>query len=332
MDPRKNYYDQLGVPESASADDIRKAFRRLAKKHHPDVNPGDKAAEAKFKEINEANEVLSDRKKRAEYDAARKGAFAGGGRGAPFDWTVGEDFEPGGPFRGRETVDFGDILGDLLRGGQGGFRAEAAGGRDIELEIPVDFLDMARGAVREVSYRRPKSCWPCRGTGRSGRKACPHCGGAGTTEAAETIKVKIPAGAQDGSRIRVPGMGEGAAPGGRGGDLLIRLSTIPHPYFRRSGSDILIDIPVHYSEAARGAKVLVPTIEGPVKVTIPPGSSSGRKLRLKGKGVPVPGKAGRGDQYVILQVAVPSTRSEEFLELVERLSAFEDPNLRSGWN
>src|SRR5512143_1785366 len=320
MDPGKNYYELLGVPEDASGDDIRKAFRRLAKKYHPDVNPGNKSAESKFKEINEANEVLSDGKKRAEYDAARKGAYAGwgGAAGGPFGRQGGAGgFGRGGPFRYEETVDFGDIIGDLLRG-QGGFGRAARGG-DLSLELEVDFLDMARGAVKEISYSRPGACPSCGGTGRSGRRGCADCLGTGVKRVPESIRVKIPAGAQDGASIRVPGKGEEGAPQGAGGDLVIRLKMIPHPYFRRSGSDILVDVPVHYSEAVKGAKISVPTIDGPVTVTIPAGSSSGVKLRLKGKGVPVPGRSGRGDQYAILHVAVPGARSRDFLELVERL-------------
>jgi curved DNA-binding protein len=147
----------------------------------------------------------------------------------------------------------------------------------------------------------------------------------------EKIKVKIPAGAQEGSKIRVAGKGEETAPG-RSGDLVITLRMIPHPYFRREGNDILLDVPIHYSEAVKGAKISVPTIDGPVMMSIPPGSSSGRKLRLRGKGVPAPGTTSRGDQYVILHVAVPGTHSEEFHKLVEKIASFEDPNLRVGWN
>ncbi len=336
MDPRKNYYEALGLLENASEDDIRKAFRRLAKKYHPDVNPGNKSAETKFKEINEAHEVLSDAKKRAEYDAIRKGAYAGwGGAGeSPFGRRGGAGgfggFGRGGPFRYEETVDFGDIIGDLLRG-QGGLGRGARGG-DLSLELEVDFLDMARGAVKVVSYSRPRACPSCGGTGRSGRRGCVDCLGAGVKPVTESLKVKIPAGARDGASIRVPGKGEEGAARGPAGDLVIRLKMIPHPYFRRSGSDILVDVPIHYSEAVNGAKIRIPTIDGPVTVTVPPGSSSGVKLRLKGKGVPAPGTSGRGDQYAVLHVAVPGARSEEYLKLVERLKAFEDPNLRRGWN
>jgi len=331
MDPKKNYYAILGVPENAREEEIKKAFRRLAKKHHPDVNPGDKSAEARFKEINEAHGVLSDRKKREEYDAIRSGSFTGGfRREGPFGGPGGFGFEPGGRVYHTETVDFDEIFGDLLRGGRGGF-AQGVQGRDIHVEVAVEFLEMAQGAVREIRYVRPRACASCGGTGRSGRKGCPQCLGSGAVQQEEKIKVKIPAGAQDGSKIRVAGKGEETAPG-RSGDLVITLRMIPHPYFRREGNDILLDVPIHYSEAVKGAKISIPTIDGPVMMSIPPGSSSGRKLRLRGKGVPAPGTTSRGDQYVILHVAVPGTRSEEFHKLVEKVAAFEDPNLRGGWN
>lgn len=330
MDPRKNYYELLGVSENATSDEIRKAFRRLAKKYHPDVNPGDRAAESRFKEINEAHEVLGDKKKRTEYDTVRKGVFTGGfGGEGPFRWPGGSDFDSGVYARG-EPFDLGDIFGDLFRGG--GFAHTAARGADLTVEVSVDFLGMARGSERDLQYRRPKVCPACRGSGRSGRRGCPQCGGTGMTEGNERIKVKVPAGAKDGSTIRVARKGaEGIGPE-RSGDLIIRLRMLPHPYFRREGSDIVIDVPITYSEAVKGAKISVPTIDGPVTVSVPAGSSSGRKLRLRGRGVPMPRGSSRGDQYVVLQVAVPKEQSREFLSLVEKLAAFEDPNLRGGWN
>ena len=327
MDPKKNYYETLGIPENAGDEEVKKAFRRLAKKYHPDVNQGDKSSESRFKEVNEAHEVLSDRKKREEYDAVRRGWDPRGGRGAPFG---GFGFEPGGPVYHSETVDFDDLFGDLLRGGRGGSAAGGRQGRDIHVEFPVDFMDMANGAVREIRYNRPRSCETCGGTGRSGRKGCTRCLGSGATESEERIRVKIPAGAQDGSKIRATGKGEERP--GRSGDLVITLRTIPHPWFRREGNDILLDVPIHYSEAVKGAKVSVPTIDGPVKVSIPPGSSSGAKLRLRGKGILAPGTTTRGDQYIILHVAVPGSRSEEFIRLVEKLAEHENPNLRGDWN
>jgi molecular chaperone DnaJ len=334
MDPKKDYYKLLGVDEKASEDEIRKAYRRLAKKCHPDLNPGDKSAESRFKELNEANEVLSDGKKRAEYDAVRSGAFAGGGfqggfQGGPFGWPGGQQ----GGYSHSETVGFEDLLGDLLNrgGGSRGFGRSNIPADDLEMELAIDFVDMARGAVREVVFSRPRPCDACGGTGKSGRKGCPKCYGAGYAPVEERIKVKIPAGAQDGSKIRVPGKG-GEAEGRRNGDLLLRLRMRPHPFFRRDGNDISIDVPIRVSEAIRGARIEVPTIDGPVTVTVPPGSSSGRKLRLKGKGVPTPGGTERGDQYLVLQVVVPAKVPDELARLADRLAPFEDPDVRADWN
>ncbi|MBI5905700.1 MAG: J domain-containing protein [Deltaproteobacteria bacterium] len=337
MDPGKNYYEILGVPEGASTEEIRKAFRRLAKKHHPDVNPGNKAAEARFKEANEAHEVLSDRKKREEYDAVRRGAFTGGPfGGGPFG---GGSFR-GGPFRGGaqppggfggESFDLGGIFGSLFRNGEEGF-SHSGRGNDVQVDVSVDFLDMVRGAVREIRYPRARVCSGCAGTGKAGRRGCPVCFGRGVTEAEERVRIKIPAGARDGATIRVPAKGEERAAPGESGDLLVRLRMLSHPHFRREGNDILLDVPIRFSEAVKGAKIEVPTVDGPVTVTVPAGSSSGRKLRLKGKGVPTPGTVERGDQFVILHVAVPKDRSAEFLELVDRMAKHEDPDLRGQWN
>jgi molecular chaperone DnaJ len=327
MDPRKNYYEILGVPESASTEEIRKAFRRLAKKHHPDVNPGDKASEGRFKEANEAHEVLSDRKKREEYDAIRRGAFAGG------DWGGGPSRGPGrstGGFR-AEGFDLGDLLGQFLRDEGAGYSRQGRGG-DLHVEVTVDFLDMIHGAVREIRYRRPRVCSECRGTGKSGRRGCPVCFGRGTAEIEERVKIKIPAGARDGATIRVSSKGEERAAPGASGDLVVELRMLPHPHFRREGNDVLLEVPIRYSEAVKGAKIQVPTVDGPVTVTVPAGSSSGRKLRLKGRGVPAPGTAERGDQFVVLNIAVPRNPPAEFLELVERIAKFEDPDLRGQWN
>ena len=299
----------------------------MAKKHHPDVNSGDKAAEGRFKEVNEANEVLSDKKKREEYDAHRRGAFTGG------PWSE-EAFRgsgrPSGGFR-TGSFDFEDILGQFLRN-DGGGASQPGRGEDIRVEVSVDFLDMVRGGVREVRYRRPRTCAECGGTGRAGRRGCPVCFGHGVTETEERVKIKIPAGARDGATIRVPSKGEERAVRGGSSDLIVELRMLSHPYFRREGNDIFLDVPIRFSEAVKGAKIQVPTVDGPVMVTVPPGSSSGRKLRLKGKGVPTPGTVERGDQFVILHVSVPRNPSEEFLKLVDRITQYEDPDLRGQWS
>ncbi len=327
----RDYYEILGVPESATPEEIRKAFRRMAKKHHPDVNPGDKGSEARFKEVNEANEVLGNKKKREEYDAVRRGAFAGGRWGG--EEARGGGRAPGG--FGSASFDFEDLLGQFLRN-EGGGSSHPGRGEDIRVEVSVDFLDMVRGGVREIRYRRPRTCPECGGTGRAGRRGCPVCFGHGVTETEERVKVKIPAGARDGATIRVPSKGEERASRGGSSDLIVELRMLSHPYFRREGNDILLDVPIRFSEAVKGAKIQVPTVDGPVMVTVPAGSSSGRKLRLKGRGVPTPGTVERGDQFVILQFcSSPFIRRlppEEFLKLVDRLSQYEDPDLRRQWN
>jgi len=331
MDPRKNYYEVLGVSEKATQDEIRKAFRRMAKKHHPDVNQGDKNAEARFKDVNEANEVLGDRKKREEYDAMRSGVFAGGPWG-------GEDFQGGDRFRSYGTgrgVSFSmdDVLGQFFRQEGAESAAPRRGrGEDIRVELQVDFMTMINGGIREVKYRKPKTCHECGGTGKSWRRGCPVCFGHGITETEERVKIKIPAGARDGATIRVPSKGEEGAARSGNSDLVVQLRMLPHPYFRREGNDIILDVPIRFSEAVKGAKIQVPTVDGPVMVTAPPGSSSGRKLRLKGKGAPNPGTSERGDQFVVLNIVTPQSTAEEFLKLVDRLEQYEDPYPRRQWS
>jgi molecular chaperone DnaJ len=334
MNKKKNYYEVLGVSENATQEEIRKAFRRMAKKHHPDVNPGDKSAEARIKEVNEANEVLGDRKKREEYDAMRKGVFDGGAWGA-------DQFGSGGPFReGRSSgagrgnsFNFDDILGQFFRQeGSTGGSAPPGRGEDIRVEVPVDFMVMVKGGVREVKYRKPNTCPECGGTGKIWRRGCPVCFGHGVTETEERVKIKIPAGARDGATIRVPSRSEDRSTRGGNSDLVVQLKMLPHPFFRREGNDIILDVPIRYSEAVKGAKIQVPTVDGPVMVTLPPGSSSGRKLRLKGKGAPDPGTSARGDQFVVLNIVTPKSTPEEFLKLVDQIEKYEEPDPRKLWN
>ena len=328
MDPKKDYYKILGVPEGASAEEIRKAFRRLAKKHHPDVNPGDKAAESRFKEANEAHEVLSDRKKREEYDAIRQGGFAGGfpgrrtvrRRGTRSRGVPGRVVRPRGSFRRRVSRRRGAVL------------RTPAGGATSGSSCPSTSSTWSGGRSARSGIPDPACAGSAGEPAAPGRRGCPACYGRGVTESEERVKIRIPAGARDGATIRVPSKGEERAAPGESGDLQVELRMLAHPYFRREGNDILLEAPIRFSEAVKGAKIEVPTIDGPVTVTIPPGSSSGRKLRLKGRGVPTPGTAERGDQYVVLQVVVPSERPEEFLRLVDRIAGFEEKDPRGHWN
>ncbi len=357
MDFSRDYYKILGIPESATKEEIKKAFRKLAKKYHPDVNPANEEAEKKFKEINEAHDVLSDESKRAQYDAVKRGAFSSGG----FEGFSGFDY-PGG--RGM-SFDLGDIFGDIF-GRSGQYERAPARGRDLVIRVELSFLEAAKGTEREISYRRlvecadcggvgiqaaarsacptcggsgrmkrgggilsvAQACESCRGAGVTG-SACGSCGGAGTKDVPERIKVKIPPGASRGTKVRVAGKGEmGRAGGGGSGDLYLEVEVGAHRFFKREGFDIIMEVPLNYSEAVLGATVEVPTIDGAVKVKIPPGTESGKKIRLKGKGVYKSG-GGRGDQYVVVRVVLPREQDDEYRKLVKEMAKWEDNDIRA---
>jgi len=395
---KKDYYEILGVKKSASAEDIRKAFRKLARKYHPDVNPGDKAAEEKFKALSEANDVLSDPKKRKIYDQvgfysdnidpataeayARAGSNAGGGggfpggaeaggHGAPFDFG-GFDFSDlvDSAGRGRKNSgsggSFRDIFGSIFGGGHGAAPAEEGPepGTDLEYQVNVPFWTAIRGGVMRLNISRndvcsqchgqgslesPGKCPECGGTGQitqtGGRMkfnvqcprchgtgknltTCPTCHGEGTVTKTEPLEVRIKAGTRDGQRIRVPGKGNAGAHGGAPGDLYAIIRTGEHPIFHRDGDDIYLTVPVSATEAALGAKIEVPTIDGRALLKIPPGTQSGQKLRLREKGVPSATKDGvRGDEIVEITVHVPMPRDERTKELMRELAKLnpEDP-------
>jgi molecular chaperone DnaJ len=395
---KKDYYEILGVKKSASADDIRKAFRKLARKYHPDVNPGDKSAEEKFKSLSEANEVLSDPKKRKIYDQvgfysdnidpataeayARGGGSSaggfqggspggadGGGQGVPFDFG-GFDFTDmgGGSGRGRSQggSSFRDIFGSIFGGGRGATGAEEGPepGTDLEYQVNVPFWTAIRGGVMRLNISRqdvcpqchglgdlesPGKCPECGGSGQitqtSGRMkfnvqcprchgtgknltTCPTCHGEGTVAKTEPLEVRIKPGTRDGQRIRLPGKGNAGAHGGAPGDLYAIIRTEEHPVFRRDGDNIYLSVPVSATEAALGAKVEVPTIDGRAELKIPPGTQSGQKLRLREKGVPSATREGaRGDEIVEITVTVPMPRDERTKELLRELAKLnpEDP-------
>jgi molecular chaperone DnaJ len=405
---KKDYYEILGVKKSASADEIRKAFRKLARKYHPDVNPGDKSAEEKFKALSEANDVLSDPKKRKIYDQvgfysdnidpataeayARAGAGGGaeagggfpggfsggpqdGGQGVPFDFD-GFDFSDliDNAQRGRRSGGrsgggggFRDIFGSIFGGGQGAGRAAEVGpepGSDLEYQVNVPFWTAIRGGVMRLNITRqdvcanchgqgfleaPGKCPECNGTGHitqtGGRMkfnvqcprchgtgknltTCPTCHGEGTVSKTEPLEVRIKAGTRDGQRIRIPGKGNAGVHGGPPGDLYAIIRTEEHPIFRRDGDDIYLTVPVSSTEAALGAKIEVPTIDGRALLKIPPGTQSGQKLRLREKGVPSATKEGaRGDEIVEITVTVPMPRDERTKELLRELAKLnpEDP-------
>ena len=333
---QKDYWAILGLKKGATEKEIRSAYKRLAKKHHPDVNPGDKQAEERFKEISEAYEVLSDPAKRKQWERGevdfdsffRQRARTGGGEGDVFSFGFGSGVQ--------------EILNELFGGG-----AHAPGGRrgfggadwvpttqgsDLEFEASISFMEAAKGTVLEVPLARLAPCSDCKGTGQRAGRPCPRCAGSGRIRSNEMLKVRIPAGVRDGARVRAAGKGEAGSGGGESGDLYVRLRVREHPYFRREGNDILLDLPLTVSEASLGTRLEVPTMDGRVSLTIPAGSSSGRRLRLRGKGITTP-RSEPGDQFVILQIVTPDSldeKSRALLQEFDRLNPL-DPRADLGW-
>ena len=395
----KDYYGSLGVKKNASTEEIRKAFRKLARKYHPDVNPGDKKAEEKFKEISEANDVLSDPKKRKIYDQlgyysdnidpaaaeayARGGGFGAGGFGTsgpgaggggfrgstggtrtqdiPFDFGGFDFSEAGaGAGAGRGGSSFRDIFSGIFGGGGGFGAARQEGpepGTDLEYQVTVPFWQAVKGTVLRLNVARSDTCTNCSGRGyiessakcpQCGGKGqitqssggmkfnvpCPHCGGTGRDRTTcnvcggegviprnETIEVRIKPGTRDGQRIRIAGKGNAGSNGGPPGDLYIIVRISDHPVFRREGDDIHITVPVTAMEAALGAKIEVPTIDGRAQLKIPPGTQSGQRLRMREKGVPSATKEGkRGDEIVEIKIVVPEARDLKARELWAELA------------
>jgi molecular chaperone DnaJ len=318
----RDYYQLLGVSRTASQNEIRKAYRKLARKYHPDINPGNKEAENRFKEISVANDVLSDPDKRKLYDE-----FGEAGLTAGFDANKARSYrqwQQQSPQGGRANYEFSmDDLGDLfggLGGIFGGARKSRTGpmrGGDIEAAMEIDFLDAVRGFQTSITLQRPVICETCHGSGtKPGSGAtCPSCGGVGRVQRPETIRVNIPPGAETGKRIRLGGRGEAGLRGGPAGDLFITPRIRPHPLLKRSGRDLTMELPITVGEAVRGATVEVPTPVGNVNVKIPPGAQSGQRLRIKGKGVPAHRNTPAGDLYLQLMVRVPKEKMPD--ELVE---------------
>ena len=368
---KTDYYELLGVPRKASAKDIRAAFRKLARKYHPDLNPGDKSAEEKFKQLQEAYDVLSDPKKRQTYDQygfysenIPEGAAAGPGEGAGVNFDFG-GFDFGSAAPGGGGTSFRDLFSQFFRGGAGtAAEPEQEPGGDLEYQLEIDFWDAVRGSVKKLSITRMDTCETCHGTGAIGSpETCPVCGGSGTVQQAagkmrfrvpcsrcggtgkirtpcrtcgglgrvrrsETIEVRIPAGVNSGSRVRVPGKGNAGTLGAPTGDLYLRVEVRPHPFFERRGSHIHTRVPVTVAEATLGAKIEVPTIDGRSLVRIPPGTSCGSTLRLREKGVPSARNGSRGDQYVEIQVIVPKPTDERVRNLMKELETLEPEDPR----
>ncbi len=321
-----DYYRTLGVERKADEKEIKSAYRRLARKHHPDINPGDKASEAKFKEINEAYQVLGDADKRKLYDsyghnweAASKfggGAGAGGGR-------VNFDFGNVG-----NLTDFGSLFESLFnKAGRATPRPQP--GEDLEQMVAVSFLESYQGATRTIQFAVVEACPPCQGTGEQREKKCGKCQGVGTARIAKQLEVKIPAGVRNAQRIRLSGQGGGGALGVRRGDLFLVVRVTPHPFFNREGDDLLCELPISYPEAVLGAEITIPTVTGEVKMKIPPGTQSGQLFKLNGKGMPR-GGGGFGDERVRVRITAPKDPSRREVELIKELAALRKDNPRDG--
>ena len=314
----KDYYKVLGVDKKASAEEIKKAFRKIARDNHPDANPGDKAAEARFKEASEANTILSNPEKRKEYDEARSlfgGAGVRFGRSGSGEGNTGfEDlFRNAGGAQGG----FGDLFGNLFGGGSSGSRRSSSRGprrgADIEGEVKLAFEQAVEGTTVAMRTMSDEACTACRGTGaKPGTlpKGCPGCDGSGRGKSTNTVNVRIPAGVTDGQKIRIKGKGVAGQNGGAAGDLYVTVHVAPHKLFGQQGNNLTIEVPVTFAEASLGADIQIPTLQGPkVKLRVPPNTPNGRTLRVRGKGVRR--KDGTmGDLLVTVQVKVPEHLSE----------------------
>jgi molecular chaperone DnaJ len=343
-----DYYKILGVSRSASEEEIKKAYRKLARKHHPDLNPGDAKAEAEFKKLSEANDVLSDPEKKKNYD------------------TFGDPSGPGpqmqpGPSQG-ESFSFEDIFSGF--GGRPA-RSGPERGEDLIHAVRLGFREAFEGKRLSLRVNRSEPCLVCRGTGESNKKPetcptchgkgklgggagflafgrtcpdchgrgtkvppCPECGGTGRRGREETVTIAIPAGVEDGARLRVAGKGEAGRRGGGPGDLFLQISMEPDARFERKGANLYVRLPISFSEAALGAKVDVPTPDGQQTIKVPPGTQTGAKLRLKGKGMPIPRASQRGDLIAEVAVLTPKIQDERSKELLRELAELNDADVK----
>lgn len=355
---KRDYYEVLGISRGASEDEIKKAYKKMARKYHPDLNPGDKTAEEKFKEVNEAYEVLSDADKKARYDqyghAGVDPNFGAGGFGGGFDGSF--DFG-----------DLGDIFGSFFGGGFGGGRRTNPNapqrGESIRMSIAISFEEAAFGCEKAVTVERYETCDTCHGNGcapGTSPEVCPDCHGTGTVQVRrqtpmgvfatsspcpkcggkgriihqpckdcrgsgmvrkkKTIQASIPAGIDNGQTISIRGQGNAGKNGGPAGDLLITITVRPHELFRREGTSVLCEAPITFTQAVLGAELEIPTIDGKVKYTLPEGTQSGTTFRLKGKGIPSINGRGRGDQYVTVYIETPKNLNKEQKEALKKFA------------
>lgn len=360
MAQKRDYYEVLGVSRGCGEEDLKKAYRKLAMKHHPDRNPGDKEAEENFKEASEAYQVLSDSDRRAQYDRFGHAAFEQGGGFGGFSGAGFEDI-------------FGDIFGDFFGGGRGRGRTRARRGEDLRYDLEITFEEAVFGAEKVISVPRLAACEPCHGQGTKGgvprttcsacrgsgqvrfqqgfftiakacgqcggqgtvvKEPCRSCGGAGVTQKTQSLSVKVPGGVDTDSRLKLRGEGEPGPRGGPPGDLYVVMVVREHPLFRRQQNDIVCEVPISFAQAALGAEMDVPTIEGKIKMKIAAGTQAGTVFRLRGKGAPDLRRGGRGDQLVRVLVETPrklTARQRELLEEFARTSGDEIHPISKGF-
>jgi DnaJ-class molecular chaperone len=328
----KDYYKILGVDRKASEKEIKSAYRKLARKYHPDVNPGDKTAEARFKEINEAQAVLTDPEKRKKYDTL----------GPDWEKRFRTGYSPGTTYTNRTggatTADFSDFFETLFGGrgaaqqsgggfdfgsifGRGRTRAEAGPQRGADIEQPVEITlqEAFRGVERAFTVQSPQTCPTCKGSGLVKDELCPTCGGMGSIPHSKRLDVKIPAGVREGSRVRVAGEGSPSVSGGPHGDLFLVIHVRPDPAFVREGDDLQTEVTVPMTRMVLGGEITVPTLDGTLTVRVPPSSQNGRRLRLGGQGMPALRGGKRGDLYVKLNASLPTALNETQRELFQQL-------------
>ncbi len=356
-----DFYAILGVARTATTAEIKRAYRRLARRFHPDLNPGDQAAAQYFRCIVEAYETLVDPERRRKYDAE---GLAGGARREPEVAFEGFDFSRAA--EGPQASTFSELFADVFRGGGRAEAPRAEPGADLHASVALSFDEAARGCTRVVTVTRQtvcpecqgagevrtvesrcvacqgtgslrwarghmvfsKTCSACGGTGRRERQPCPACAGQGVTTRAEAVTVRIPAGVADGARVRVPEKGHAGRRGGRPGDLYIAVQVAPHPFFGREGDDLHLTVPVAIHEAALGAKIEVPTLDGRARLRIPPGTQSGQRFRLRGRGLPSPRDGRPGDLVVEVRLVLPKLLDERSKELLREFGRLNPENVR----
>ena len=299
------------MQKGAGEDELKKAYRKLARKYHPDLNKDNPEAADKFKEVNEAYEVLSDKDKRAKYDQF---GFAG------VDPSYGGGAGAGGFGGGFDMGDLGDLFGSFFGGGFGGGRSQRRNapqrGESIRQTVVLSFEEAAFGCEKEITVERIETCGDCGGTGKIIKKPCPKCGGQGRVRKTRKFKVNIPAGIDDGQSIQQRGQGNAGANGGPAGDLYVTVAIRPHPIFTRDGSDVYVEIPISFAQAALGDTLQVPTIDGRVEYKVPEGTQTGTMFRMRGKGIQNVNGRGRGDQYVRVNIEVPKNLTDKQKKLL----------------